>query len=97
MILVRSSKYDLTWYFDDLTWYFDDHKFGILFNLVINGSFIPGGSALQIVHPRILDESGTGGNLTMIPTVTNIGGEKFDIVRYDFPYDQIEWTKVIPP
>ena len=70
---------------------------GILITLVFNGSLNPGGSALQIVHPRILDKSGAGVNLTMIPTVTNMGGEKFDIVRYDLPCDENDWTKVIPP
>ena len=59
---------------------------------------LTGGSPLQIVHPRILDGgSGTGRNLTMIPTVTKIGGDKFDTVRYNFPYDQNYWTKVPYP
>ena len=31
----------------------------------------------------------------MVPTVTNVGGEKYDTVRYNVPYDQNEWTKVM--
>ena len=31
----------------------------------------------------------------MVPTVTNFGGEKYDTVRYNVPYDQNEWTKVM--
>ena len=57
--------------------------------------FFTDGSPLQIVHPHILDESGTGRNLTMIPRVANIGGgDKFDTVCYHLPNDETHWTKV---
>ena len=42
-----------------------------------------------------MDDPGKGRNLTMVPTVTNVGGEKYDTVRYNVPYDQNEWTKVM--
>ena len=58
-------------------------------------SYCPDRSSLQIVHPNILDESiSTQSNISTLPTVINIGGNRFDAINSNIPEKQGEWTKV---